>query len=161
MIDAQERDAYGSYQFPVLPVGARVRLRAPTWGLRLRSDLGTVIQPTEDDGYYVIRLDAPALYDHGGAAPEMLLEVVEASDNVDVLDQAVPTKVTVPLSDEVSLTVGYSRRAGGPYVALTHDGVTQLVHPDTIKSAASAIGTWISRAARRLREFDASLRRQR
>src|SRR4051812_10023503 len=116
MIDAQERDAYGSDPFPVLPVGARVRLRAPTWGLTLRSDLGTVLQATEDDGYYVIRLDQPASYDHGTGQPEVLAEVIEASDNVDVLDQSAPAPVTIPLGDENSVTVGYSPSAGGVYV---------------------------------------------
>ena len=86
MIDANPGDAYESYAFPLLHEGARVRLRAPTWGLTLTSDLGTVVRPAEDDGDYVIRLDAPALYDHGTGPPQEMQEIVEASDNVDVLD---------------------------------------------------------------------------
>jgi hypothetical protein len=78
---------YEEYVFPVLEPGMRVRLRAPTWGLTLRADTGTVVEPTESDGYYVIRLDQPALYDHGTGPPEELIEVIETSDNVDVLDQ--------------------------------------------------------------------------
>lgn len=86
MIDANPTDAYESYEFPILHKGMRVRLRAPSWGLTLRSDTGTVVRPTDDDGDYVVRLDAPALYDHGDGAPEELQEVVEASDNMDVLE---------------------------------------------------------------------------
>ena len=87
MMDADPRDLYGIYQFPILHEGMRVRLRAPTWGLTLRSDLGTVVRPAEADGEYVIRLDAPALYDHGTGPPEELTELVEASDNVDVIPE--------------------------------------------------------------------------
>ncbi len=86
MINMNPGDAYESYEFPVLHEGARVRLRAPTWGLTLRSDIGTVVRPAEDDGDYVIRLDAPALYDHGTGPPQEMQEIVEASDNVDVLE---------------------------------------------------------------------------
>ena len=86
MINPLPDDSYEIYEFPILHVGMRVRLRAPTWGLTLRSDTGTVVGPDEDDGYYVIRLDQPALYDHGTGQPEELTEVVEASDNMDILD---------------------------------------------------------------------------
>lgn len=87
MIGANPGDLYESYEFPVLREGARVRLRAPTWGLILRSDTGTVLRPAEDEGDYVVRLDAPALYDHGTGPPEEMQEVIEASDNMDVLDE--------------------------------------------------------------------------
>ena len=76
---------YEAYEFPKLEAGMRVRLRAPTWGLRLRSDTGRVVGPGDADGYYVIRLDQPALYDHGTGEPEKLREIVEASDNFDIL----------------------------------------------------------------------------
>jgi hypothetical protein len=68
--------------------GTRVRLRAPDPGLSLRSDLGTIIGPDEYNGslgYYIVRLDTPALYDHGGQVPETLDEVVELVDNMDVI----------------------------------------------------------------------------
>lgn len=87
MIDADD-DLYDNYQFPVLHVGMRVRLRAPGPGLRLRSNTGHVLRETQDDGYYVIRLDRPALYDHGVGAPEDLLDVVAASDNLDVVPES-------------------------------------------------------------------------
>jgi len=79
--------SHENYEFPVLHKGMRVRLHGSIWGLTLRSDIGTVVRPTSDDGYYIIRLDAPALYDHGTGQPEELTEVVEASDNVDILPE--------------------------------------------------------------------------
>jgi hypothetical protein len=87
MMDANQSDLYEHYEFPILHEGMRVRLRAPTWGLMLRSDTGTVVRSAEDDGDYVVRLDVPALYDHGTGPPEELLEVVEASDNMDVISE--------------------------------------------------------------------------
>jgi hypothetical protein len=87
MTDTDVGTPYEEYVFPVLEAGTRVCLRAPTWGLTLRADIGTVVGATEDDGYYVIHLDQPALYDHGTGEIVELPEVVEASDNVDVLDQ--------------------------------------------------------------------------
>jgi hypothetical protein len=85
VIDVNTGDSYESYDFPVLREGTRVRLRAPSWGLTLRSDTGRIVGRTEDDGYYVVQLDAPALYDHGTGPPEELTEVIEASDNMDVI----------------------------------------------------------------------------
>ncbi len=68
-----------------LEEGTRVRLRAPSSLLRLASNTGRVVRETEDDGYYIIRLDAPALYDHGGDGPEVLHEVCEDIENLDIL----------------------------------------------------------------------------
>ena len=79
-----------------LSPGTRVCLRAPDPGLTLRSDLGTVIGPDEYNGslgYYVVRLDAPALYDHGGDKPEVLDEVVELIDNLDIIAAEQPDTV--------------------------------------------------------------------
>lgn len=86
MADVSPVDSYDTYQFPILREGTRVRLRAPTWGLTLRSDTGRVVCADEDDGYYVVRLDQPASYDHGTGQPVELVEIVEASDNMDVLE---------------------------------------------------------------------------
>ena len=86
MMHADQGNTYERYQFPILHEGMRVRLRAPTWGLTLSSDTGRVIAQTENDGYYIVRLDAPALYDHGSGPPEELDEVIEASDNMDVIE---------------------------------------------------------------------------
>jgi hypothetical protein len=76
-----------------LAPGTRVRLRAPTPGLALESDLGTVICPDRYGDYYVIQLDEPALYDHGGEEPEVLSEVVELIDNLDILTDERPADV--------------------------------------------------------------------
>lgn len=66
-------------------IGARVRLAAPSSQLELRADTGTVVRPDEWDGYYIVRLDRPALLRHGEDAPEELAEVAEAADNLEVL----------------------------------------------------------------------------
>jgi hypothetical protein len=68
---------------PLTP-GMRVRLRAPSPLLTLRSALGTVVAPDAYLDYYVIRLDAPAIYDNR-ITQEELDEVVESRDNMDVL----------------------------------------------------------------------------
>ncbi len=86
MIDSNPTDTYESRELPILHEGMRVRLRAPSWGLTLRSATGTVVRPAEDDGEYVVRLDGPALYDHGLDQPQEFHELVETSDNLDVLD---------------------------------------------------------------------------
>lgn len=85
MIDTEDGIPYEEYHFPVLHEGQRVRLRAPGRGPTLGSDTGTVVRPDEYDGYYIIRLDQPALYDHGTDEPTELTEIVEASDNVELL----------------------------------------------------------------------------
>lgn len=95
-VTARPRKTTRRRKRPPLAEGTRVRLRAPSPGLTLASELGTVIGPDERDGdlgYYVVRLDAPASYDHGGSAPETLEEVVELADNLDVLaaPQAAPS----------------------------------------------------------------------
>jgi hypothetical protein len=68
--------------------GARVRLRAPSPGLKLTSDLGTIVGPGDYDGYFVVRLDAPALLKHHGDTPEILEEVIQLYDNMDVVPDA-------------------------------------------------------------------------
>jgi hypothetical protein len=68
---------------PLTP-GMRVHLRAPSPLLTLRSALGTVVAPDAYLNYYVIRLDAPAIYDNR-ITQEELNEVVESRDNMDVL----------------------------------------------------------------------------
>jgi hypothetical protein len=57
--------------------------------LRLRSRLGTIVEPDRlAEGHYVVRLDRPARYDDGVNAPRSLSQVVEAADNLEVLDSA-------------------------------------------------------------------------
>jgi hypothetical protein len=71
---------------PLQP-GTRVRLVAPTAGLTLTVDTGTVVRPDEYGDYYVVRLDAPAQYDHGIGPVETLEEVCELIDNLEVLPE--------------------------------------------------------------------------
>jgi hypothetical protein len=68
-----------------ISIGARGRLVAPSPLLELRADTGTVIRPDQWDGYYIVRLDAPARLRHDEGEPEELAEVAEAADNMEVL----------------------------------------------------------------------------
>jgi hypothetical protein len=68
-----------------LEPGTRVRLRSPHHLLQLRSDTGRVLRPDEHLDYYIVRLDAPALYFHADGQAEELSEVREDADNLDVL----------------------------------------------------------------------------
>jgi hypothetical protein len=68
-----------------ITAGTRVRLRAPSPIVELRSDTGTVIRPDTWDGYYIVRLDQPALYHEGDGQVRELPEIAEAADNMDVL----------------------------------------------------------------------------
>ena len=84
----------GSYKrrIPKLAAGTRVVLSAPDPALTLASPLGTIVGPDEDDGdlgYYVVELDAPAVYDHGVGAPVRLTTVIELIDNLHVMTDAV------------------------------------------------------------------------
>ena len=66
-------------------VGSRVRLLYPSPQLELRSDTGTVIRSDEWDGYYIVRLDAPATLRHGDDPPAEVDEVAEAADNLEAI----------------------------------------------------------------------------
>ena len=65
--------------------GTRVRLRAPSPLLRLRSDMGTVVRKDQWADYYVIRLDRPALYHDAEGRVEELTEICEDIDNLEVI----------------------------------------------------------------------------
>jgi hypothetical protein len=58
--------------------------------LRLQSDLGVLVRPDErysDLGYWIVRLDDPAVYlDHDGS-PIELAEVVEMDDNLTLIEE--------------------------------------------------------------------------
>ena len=66
-------------------IGSRVRLRCPSPQLELRADTGTIVRPDEWDGYYIVRLDAPATLRHGDDPPEEVEEVAEAADNLETI----------------------------------------------------------------------------
>ncbi len=69
--------------------GDRVRLVGTPSGLQLVTPNGTVIGPDPDNpGYYIVRLDAPAIYYCRGQ-DEPLSEITEADDNL--LPLAEPT----------------------------------------------------------------------
>jgi len=73
-----------------IAVGARVRLRSASHVVTLRGDTGEVIRPDVYDGYYVIRLDEPALYHEPDGTIRELPEIVELAANLVVLTSAVP-----------------------------------------------------------------------
>lgn len=64
-----------------LQPGTRVRLRAPSPVLTLRSSTGTIIRADDDLDYYVVRLNTPAL-SRCGEPLEELREIVEDLDNL-------------------------------------------------------------------------------
>jgi hypothetical protein len=71
-----------------LKPGTRVLIVGEPVGIRLRSSHGTVVGPDERiEGYYIVRLDAPAVSyepsDEGADVPE----IVEYWDNLDLLPQ--------------------------------------------------------------------------
>lgn len=68
-------------------VGARVRLCAPSPHLELRVETGTVVRPDVWDGYYIVRLDVPAVLHHDPDPPQEQLEVAEAADNLEALGE--------------------------------------------------------------------------
>jgi len=51
----------------------------------VRTDTGQVVRPDEWDGYYIVRLDQPALYRHADGTMQKLAEVREAADNLELL----------------------------------------------------------------------------
>jgi hypothetical protein len=67
-----------------LAQGTRVRLRAPSHLLTLRSDTGNIVR-REDEHYYIVQLDEPAIYDNGVQHIDALSEIRAAWDNLDVL----------------------------------------------------------------------------
>jgi hypothetical protein len=85
--------ATGTIEQAGVHVGARVRLRAPSPLVELRSDTGTVLRPDVWDGYYIVRLDAPARLQHDGHVEEVS-EIAEAADNLDPLWESEPTPLT-------------------------------------------------------------------
>jgi hypothetical protein len=66
-----------------LTKGTRVRLRAPSHLLELRSNTGTIVGPGRWADYYVVRLDRSAVYHDPDTGPEELWEVVEMDENMD------------------------------------------------------------------------------
>ncbi len=66
--------------------GTRVRLRAPDPLLDLTSDTGTVLEPSEWDYYYLVRLDEPARHRHVPGRIEETRVICEAIENLEVLE---------------------------------------------------------------------------
>ncbi|MDO8671012.1 MAG: hypothetical protein Q7O66_06220 [Dehalococcoidia bacterium] len=69
-----------------LKPGTRVRLRAPDPLLELTFDTGTIVEPSEWDFYYIIKLDGPALYHHQPDSIEETHVICEAVENLEILE---------------------------------------------------------------------------
>ena len=72
-------------RLPKLAPGTRVRLRAVAAPVELTADTGTVIRPDEFDGYYVVRLDHPAIYREAAGQTRPLSEISQDAENLDIL----------------------------------------------------------------------------
>jgi len=68
-----------------LAIGTRVRLRSPSRMVVLRSKLGHIARPDVWDGYYIVRLDEPALYHESAGSVQELTEIREAGDNLEIV----------------------------------------------------------------------------
>jgi hypothetical protein len=79
-------------RFKKLKPGTRVRIPDPAVPLVREVLTGFVVGPDEWDGYYLIRLDRPAKYRHASGEIEDLNEIIESSDNVELLDPVKPAK---------------------------------------------------------------------
>lgn len=68
-----------------LAAGTRVQILRPPLGLRLTSRVGSIVRPDEFEGYYIVRLDAPASYRSGDGTMYTLEEIRVAAQNLTVL----------------------------------------------------------------------------
>ena len=71
----------------MLAPGTRVRLigSSATLRFRVRPALGTVARPDQWDGYVIVHLDVPAIYDNQVRPPRPIGEIRWAEDNLKVL----------------------------------------------------------------------------
>ena len=73
---------------PNLREGMRVRILGPAsaLGVTLATPFGTVLAPDEYAGYYLVRLDTPATYQHADGFAEPLLDIREFWDNLAIVE---------------------------------------------------------------------------
>jgi len=65
--------------------GARVSIHGKPVGVTLNSTTGTIVKADEWDGYYIVRLDIPAIYHCADGRTESIQDIREAGDNLTVL----------------------------------------------------------------------------
>ncbi len=66
-----------------LAPGVRVRLRGRGASFVLTADTGTVLGPDPVNlGYFIVRLDAPAIYHRADGGTEAFTDIREADDNL-------------------------------------------------------------------------------
>jgi hypothetical protein len=69
-----------------LATGTSVQIKGNPSGIELRSSTGTIVRRDHMGGYYIVRLDEPALvYDVPGTGEE-INEIVEVIDNLEVIE---------------------------------------------------------------------------
>jgi hypothetical protein len=73
---------------PTLTIGTRVRFKGNPSGITLRSDTGEVVRTDRQDGYYIVRLDEPAIVHDVPDTGQEISEIVEAAENLDVIKPA-------------------------------------------------------------------------
>ena len=75
--------------------GMRVRLRSANHLVDLRSPLGRIVRPDEYDDYYIVRLDAPAIYHNADGTTSELAEIAEMVHNLEVIPRSTRHKVSL------------------------------------------------------------------
>lgn len=68
-----------------LSPGARVRVKGNPSGIELRSANGEIVWRDSQDGYFIVRLDEPALVCDVPDIGEEITEIVEAIDNLEMI----------------------------------------------------------------------------
>ncbi|HEY7907968.1 MAG TPA: hypothetical protein VIC60_03800 [Thermomicrobiales bacterium] len=82
----------GSDMLPDIPIvdlapGTRVQITAKPIGVTLASSTGVIVNKSKWEGYYLVRLDKPAIYHKADGTDESIDEIVEAPDNFALLTQ--------------------------------------------------------------------------
>lgn len=67
--------------------GQHVALEGAPSGVTLTKRTGQIVRQDEWEGYYIVRLDAPAFYTDASGKREALSELREAADNLHLIDQ--------------------------------------------------------------------------
>ena len=95
----QTRERFRAARPAQLQPGVRVRLRGRGASYSLNADTGTVVGPDpHNESYYIVRLDTPATYYRADGGTESLAEILEAHDNLMVLE---PARTTPPARGSV------------------------------------------------------------
>lgn len=86
-IDARCLRVPGDPDQQTLQPGTRVQVRGEPIGVTLRNFTGEIVRPDKWEGYYIIRLDAPAIYHHADGSVQDLWEIREDAENLRVIPE--------------------------------------------------------------------------